>query len=156
MNLELHNLQRLICHKNQQTKKQSEGVIFNRLSEEFFQTRVLIPYSDIHIIANRKKIKINSLITYKADLIVSHITLINCFLILYLKKKRSVLWVDIRLQLDIKHPKKYGRPDNSTTDCSGTIMPYIIKTLWNEASSPFLNRATSDLPRTTEVSHLHP
>ena len=28
----------------------------------------------------------------------------------------------------MKYPQKYGRPNNSTTYCFDTVMPYIIKT----------------------------
>ena len=48
-----------------------------------------------------------------------------------------------------KYHQEYGRPKNSTTYCSDTVMPYIIKTLstdgWRDASSPFLKRGGGDV-----------
>ena len=45
-------------------------------------------------------------------------------------------------------PSEVRRPENSTTYCSDTVMPYIIKIQltdrWRDASSPSLKRATSD------------
>ena len=34
-----------------------------------------------------------------------------------------------RQQVLMKYPQKCGRPENSTTYCSDTVMPYIIKIL---------------------------
>ena len=55
----------------------------------------------------------------------------------------------------MKYPQKYGKPDNSTTYCAVTVMPYITKTQrtdeQKDASSRSLSRVTSESPRATEV-----
>ena len=55
----------------------------------------------------------------------------------------------------MKYPQKYGRPGNSMTYCSDTVMPYIFKTQetdgQRDASFPSRRKTTSDEPKDTEV-----